>query len=158
MSFSLLSASVTVVNQFLKGGVFTLRGVMEIQLFIKGIKPHTKSRGYCDCKRHNSCRMKMMISVDIMLMTFRLPINSKQNSVQSLMLPQLQHEMIKGQVKIFIQSQERARPLINANRMKHHLNSVHSSFCFKLRAIHRPTLVELLSYVFQSSHAAFNRE
>ena len=42
--------------------------------------------------------MKMMISVDIILMTFRQQIKPKQNSVQSVMWPQLHHEMVNGQL------------------------------------------------------------
>ena len=49
--------------------------------------------------------MKLMISVDIVLMKLRQQINKKQNSVQSAMLPQLQHEMVKGQLTNFTKSQ-----------------------------------------------------
>ena len=46
-------------------------------------KKKIKRGGYCDSKRHNTCMcwMKLMISVDIILMTFRRQIKSKQNSV-----------------------------------------------------------------------------
>lgn len=50
----------------------------------------------CDSKR-NSTRvlMKLMISAGIKLMTFRQQINPDQNSVQLVMWPQLQHEIVK---------------------------------------------------------------
>ena len=50
------------------------------------------------------CWMKLIISVDIILMAFRQQNNLKQNSVQSVMWPQLQHEMVKGQLRKFTKS------------------------------------------------------
>ena len=84
---------------------FTVESMLQLKipdvrsvLYI-GIKK--KNRGYCESKRRNTriCWMKLMISFDIILMTLRHQINPKQNTVQSDVWPQLQHEMVKDQVK-----------------------------------------------------------
>jgi len=48
--------------------------------FLKKKKKKKKKKGSCDSKRHNTCmcRMKLIISVNISLMTFRQQINPKQ--------------------------------------------------------------------------------
>ena len=65
-----------------------------------------KSWGYCHSITHNTpmCWMKLMISIDIILMTFRQQINPQQNSFQLVRWTQLQHELVKGQLTEFTKS------------------------------------------------------
>ena len=60
----------------------------------------------CDSERLYTCMcwMKLMISVDIVLMILKQQINPKEHSVQLVMWPQIQHEMVKGLLTKFTKS------------------------------------------------------
>ena len=87
-----------------------------------------------------------MISVDVILTTFRLQINPKQNSVQSVMWPEPQHKMVEGQFTKFTKSQKRVRLFgVNCQPRRTRFEQYSQLYCFKPRKIDRSALMEFLS-------------
>ena len=85
--------------------------------------------------------MKLMISDEIMLMASRQQINPEQNSVQSVVWPQLQHEMVKGLVTKLAVS-----------------NGHTSTVDCRSRKTRREQCSQLVNFLlFQSSHAVFKQ-
>ena len=98
-----------------------------------------------------------MISVHVILMTFRQQINPKENSVQSVMWPQLQYKIVKGKLTKFTLSIT-GMSAVNCQPCKTWLEQCSQLFCFELHKIHRSSLMEFLSSIVPKHHAAFGRE
>ena len=106
-----------------------------------------KNWGYRDSKRHDNrmCGTKLMISVDVILTTFRLQINPKQNSVQSVMWPEPQHKMVEGQFTKLTKSQKRVKPFgVNCQPHRARFEQCSQLYCVKPRKIDRSALMEFL--------------
>ena len=89
------------------------------------------------------CWMKLMISVDIVLMTFRQQIHPKQDSAQSVMCSQLQHEVVKGQLTKVHKVSLKGTTAGNFQPRKTWFEQRGQLFCFTFREIHKPTLTEI---------------
>ena len=90
-----------------------------------------KRKGYCASKRHNACMcwMKLFISVDIMLMTFRQKLTQNEPVFSQSCDLNFSTKWSRVWSQNW-QSVTDIRLLSIADRVKHDVNSVHSSWIF----------------------------